>query len=76
MHTLCVPHSKYYFPYTFHPAYVFYLDRAGWIPICKESFDNRLDNADDDPEMEPLDFRFIVDPEGAFDGFHDKQQGG
>lgn len=57
---ICTFHAYRCFPVDRHPAFVIYTDRAGPIHLCKTSLDNRLDNADDDPELEPLALQFLT----------------
>jgi hypothetical protein len=57
----CVFHAERVIPPRFHGSFVLYQDRAGVEPMCKEAFDARLDNADDDPDLEPVAFYFLLD---------------
>lgn len=61
MKIMCKFHADRVYPPRYHAAFVLYKDSAGIQAICKESFDNRLDNADEDPSLEPQGFFFIVD---------------
>lgn len=57
---VCDFHAFRTYPYSVHSAFVILVDSAGPTLVCKASFDARLDNADDDPDLEPMAFYLLA----------------